>query len=286
MPVCTFIKDYSLTLDNGRFKLVIDYAGNRKFSFSDLVGKAFPRVEIENESNESALFSFRVKETCWINRTDQVTINEVKKFLELLRHHISIDDELDESHALSPHNIPDPDEDDEWHLTPIGQLVNRTKDYSGQKAFRSKAAFDQIYIHILDFINAHPTYHRASIIASVPSSDSSKIITLPRAIASNVSEQLGKRLLVPKRLRSIPSQKDYDQTAQVVSRKELQSGTVGVSDNIEGASVILIEDLYETGGSIEETARACRSAGATDVLGLAITKTAKATYGMRLSDWS
>ena len=117
-----------------------------------------------------------------------------------------------------------------------------------------------------------------------PSSNQENTDNLPRAITVAVSRSLDRKLVVPRRVTSIPAQKDYDEEANGISRQELQRETTVIDERLRG-EVIVIDDLYESGGTVAEVARACRSAGADGVLGLVITKTAKYTQGMRLEEW-
>jgi predicted amidophosphoribosyltransferase len=45
-----------------------------------------------------------------------------------------------------------------------------------------------------------------------------------------------------------------------------------VSEELVGQRVIIIDDLYGSGGTMQEAGRALRAAGASEVLGLAVTK--------------
>ena len=280
MPFCTFIKSYhSDNSISGALKVTVGSAGGTDISFAEIVQAAFPQVQVVSGDKSWGTLN----EVFTIYRWDVQFVQGLRRFINLLKTHITIDDSLDESHALSPHNIPY--EDDRWQRTQMGELVNRAKDYDGHSAWKNRASFEQICTHILGFINAHPRYNRANVIASAPSSNPAKTKTLPWAIADNVSGQLGKRLLIPIRLRSIPSQKDYDESEAGQSRTQIQLDTVTINENIEGTTVIVIDDLYESGATIREVTRACRKAGAVEVLGLAITKNAKFTQGMDLREW-
>jgi glutamine phosphoribosylpyrophosphate amidotransferase len=60
---------------------------------------------------------------------------------------------------------------------------------------------------------------------------------------------------------------------------------MAVAENLADKTVIIVDDTYGSGGTMEETTRACRSAGAKEVLGLTATKNAKSTQGIDISDW-
>ena len=166
----------------------------------------------------------------------------------------------------------------------MGNLVNQAKDYDSNDMFKDREATTRICRRVIEFFNGHPLYGAADVVIPAPSSNPTVRKSLPWAIAFGVSDALGKQLVTPRRLKPIPAQKDYDESASGISRQKLQEGTVTVDQILSGA-VVAIDDLYESGGTLMEVARACRSAGASSVLGLAITKNAKKTHGMDVASW-
>ena len=134
------------------------------------------------------------------------------------------------------------------------------------------------------FLATHPRYQRAKAIIPAPSSKTWKKKTLPSTIGATLAKRLGKRLVIPVRLQDIPSQKDYDEDEGGVSRGDLQHETIRINEKLPG-DVIVLDDLYESSGTLGELGRAARAAGASSVLGLAVTKTAKYTQGMDLKSW-
>lgn len=51
-------------------------------------------------------------------------------------------------------------------------------------------------------------------------------------------------------------------------------------DDLRGLTIVAIDDLYDTGRTMNEMVRALRAAGAARVLSLTAVKTAKNCYGM------
>ena len=285
MPSCSFAKSFDISPENGRLKVVVSHAGDRTIKFSDIVEATFPEVTISTDSAKGTgiLRLLTPTETFWVDTTENDFVDELKSLLRLLSRHVTIEDSLDEAHALSPHSLPV--EEDEWRRTSIGKLVNRAKDYYGQYAWKDKQATLEICGHVVEFIQTHPRYSSANAIAPAPSSNPAKTATLPGAVARAVSKHLSKQLVVPRRVRPIPSQKDYDDSEPGKSREELQAASVVVDEDLEGMTIVAIDDLYESGGTLNEVARACRDSGARAVLGLAMTKTAKYTQGMDIAEW-
>ena len=283
MPSCSYVKSFDITPENGRLKVVVSHAGDRTIKFSDIVEATFPGIPISREADTGTgiLWTLTTEETFWVDATED-DVDELKSLLRLLSQHVTIQDSLDESHALALHNLP---VEDEWRRTNMGKLVNRAKDYYGESAWRDTKATLEICDHIVEFIQTHPRYNSANAIAPAPSSNPGKTLTLPGAVARAVSKHLSKQLFVPRRARAIPSQKDYDDAEAEGSREDLQAESVVVDESLEGMTIVAIDDLYESGGTLNEVARACRDAGARAVLGLAMTKTAKYTQGMDIAEW-
>lgn len=280
MPFCTFIKRFHVASGGNSLRVTVYPAGGTRLSFGELTRRAFPSAKVSIEGTESWA---EPEEVFRIAATGEQITSRLRMFLELNRRSIAILDDLDESRALGPRALPS--EGEEWPRTGIGELVYRAKDYVGRYAVRDEGAAAEICDLIVEFIENHPRYSRSDALVAAPSSTPEKKYTLPRVIAERVSKSTGKRLLVADRVRSIPAQKEYDAQAAGVSRAELQNESVVLMDDAEGLTIIVLDDLYESGSTMAEVARACRAGGAASVLGLAFVKNAKNTYGMDLSEW-
>ena len=283
MPFCTFIKKYPFERDKDSLKVTVFPAGGTTMEFSEIVRQAFPGVRVRSKADQRNEWFIEPRETFWFPSMNSTLVEQLERLLGLLTRTITINDSLDESHALAPRAIPD--DEGQWSRTQVGELVYRAKDYRGQYAWRDTNAIEVIGRHLLGFVNDHPRYYRADVVVTSPSSDPEKIRNLPWALASNLSGSTEKQLIVPIRLRRIPSLKGYNEDDIGISRSEVQQGTVSVSERLDFKTVIILDDLYHSGSTIKEVARACRSQGACAILGLAVTKNAKYTQGMELSEW-
>ena len=281
MPFCTFIKRFHVASAGDSTRVTVYPAGGTKLSFGELTRHAFPYATVSIVDTE---WWDEPKEVFQVTApSEQRFASRLRSFLELNRRSIAIADDLDESRALAPRALPGEDED--WRRTAMGELVYKAKDYQGHGAVREIEAATGIHDRVVQFIEEHPRYSRSDALVAAPSSAPEKKHTLPRAVAEAVSKSAGKRLLAADRIRSIPAQKEYDAEAGGVSRSDLQNGSVALRHNVEGRTIIVLDDLYETGSTMVEVARACRASGAASVLGLAFVKNAKYTYGMDLSEW-
>ncbi len=195
-------------------------------------------------------------------------VDVLEEFLGLVTKRLTIEDSLDESHALAYHQVADEDTG-QLTRTVLGRLVNQAK-YKTYKEPRQR-----IGDAIANFISRHPRYALATRIGCVPPHGVSKSSSLPSRVVNQVSKALRINLLRITRLTSTSEQKeitDEDRRLGVRKRIANQKGTMRVDTELSGDNVILVDDLYGSGGSMQEGARALRAAGAREVLGLAITK--------------
>jgi len=90
-----------------------------------------------------------------------------------------------------------------------------------------------------------------------------------------VAARLGIKSVEIRRVSTRLPQKDIvdeDRQKGVERRIANQEGSMRVEDDVTGASVIAIDDLYGSGASMLEAARALRDARAKEVVGLTVTK--------------
>ena len=247
MPICTFLTTFRLEPTGNSLKVTVFPAGGTQVSFAHIVRQAFPGVQVFEVSTGGLL---QPKETFSIEKPDGQFAAQLQSFLELLRKHITIDDELDESHALAPHAIPN--EDEGWDRTQIGELGYKAKDYEGRQASRNSEATGEICERVIAFMNGHPRYRRADVKVPAPSSNPTRKRTLPFAVASTVAQPgyLGQRLVTAKRLTRIPPLKEYEENEAEVSRSELQSGTVMIPERLDSHAVVVLDDLYNSGSNL------------------------------------
>ena len=285
MPVCGFVSKFKIVPHpkrSGCLRVSVWYSGNSPEIFSELVREAFPKVGIFSEqSRKKFLLVYGNVENFVVRENDPRFAKSLQNLLNTFERCIMIEDDLDESHTLSPHSLVGDDET--LRRSSIGNLIYQAK-YS-YNISQSEDAAQQITSRVINFVNSHPRYRRSTAVAFAPSSNPSKTRSLPRTIAGRVAKHFGKPLISPVRRSKIPAQKNYEEAETGKSRAEVQHDTIQINQDVKGEKVIIIDDLYESGATMEEVARATRTVGADEVLGLAITKNAKFTQGMDLRSW-
>ncbi len=196
-------------------------------------------------------------------------VEEVRRFLSLLTGTLTIEDSLDESHSLGYHQ--DEDETGELVRSELGSLVRRAK----YGRLPEADARRRIIEALRRFIEGHPRYRRAKTVAAVPPRQAGGHDSLCQTVAADLATQLGLACIEIVRVSSRPPQKDIvdeDRKKGVERRIANQEGSMRVDDNVGGLSVVVLDDLYGSGGSMREAARVLRDSGAKEVLGLTVTK--------------
>lgn len=248
----------------------------RQVNLPDVLMACFPGLSAEIVDDDT-LSGWNIVTGLWecdlVLRGRVPARESLADFLELLKGpRITIADKLDESHCLDFHQRPT-EVPQEFAYTTMGRLVFQAK-YRG-----NAAAADDIATQMGGFINRHRRYQRAQCTAAVPRSISTGWLNLAQRLIGRLTGLLAKQRVVLYRSQAVTSQKDVSDEAERYSR---QQGTMGCDEDLVGQSVVVIDDMYGSGASMQEAARALRAVGATEVLGLAATKTLKYARGVSL----
>jgi predicted amidophosphoribosyltransferase len=194
-------------------------------------------------------------------------LGQLNGLLGLLEECLTIEDSLDESHALGYHQEED-DLTTGLRRTALDALVYRAK-YGSDNQARS-----QLVDLFGRFVSRHPRYGSASAVAAVPPHSASGS-RLSRHLAQGLAAALGMRPVPIRRARETLQQKAItleDRLAAVKQRVRNQKDSMAVPMALDGESVIVVDELYGSGASMEEAARSLRQAGSGCVLGLAASK--------------
>lgn len=121
------------------------------------------------------------------------------------------------------------------------------------------------------------------VIIPAPPGNPIKAFDLPLYIARHLSDTLKYRLGACGKIQPVKEQKSLEQDLEILW--DNVHGKFMVVTPVRDKSVIILDDLYGSGITLGEVARACRAAGAKSVLSLAATKTAKFCNGLSPSGW-
>lgn len=271
MAQCLTLQDFSVESEGGSCVVTLQCWNLHPVEwFERILCRAFPASAFvrEGDPQDSGLLGFE-KVVRLRGSVPASGVEEVGDFLSLLNSTLTIEDLLDESHALGYHQ----DEDAAGGLvrSALGNLVFRAK-YNRPP---DEAARTKVLSAMRRFIERHPRYALADVLAAIPPHDKGTQQSLCRRMTAELVHEFGCREVKIVRRSSTPPQKDIsdeDRTRGVERRIANQKGSMKVDDNLDGELVVVLDDLYGSGGSMLEAARALKESGASEVLGLAITK--------------
>lgn len=124
-----------------------------------------------------------------------------------------------------------------------------------------------------DVIIRHPTFRRAELVVAVPGANPDKAYDLPAFLCRELSQCLNISMPqdVVRKTRESKPMKDFRTIQEKIDNVE---GVFQANPQlVHGKTVLLVDDIYQTGFSINEVGRALQTAGAQLVLGLVATKT-------------
>lgn len=204
---------------------------------------------------------------------------QAETVLFLLEASVTIDDYADASHALRIHDAKD-EETGGWVRSDIGKLVRQAKSYDRDRSCGDRQAAKRLADEMLQWIMAMPLYCDADLIVPAPSTNEDKAYDLPALIAEHLSSPTGKDVGAIRSSNSTP-QKGLPEREKASA--EYLARRYDVIGDVEGKSVLIIDDIYESGATVGAMTLVLRSAGAREVLSLTATKAAKGCRGLRPS---
>lgn len=158
--------------------------------------------------------------------------------------------------------------------TTIGALRGQAKPYGGAAATQqTKAAADQLVEHCVDFLNTMTCYETADCIVAMPPSDPSKPFNLPRYLARKIGEKWGREDL-SEHVTGEP--RNSIKGVSLNQKLDTLLGTITVEEGVfTDRKVLLLDDLYQSGVSMNYCGLLLLQAGAKKIFGLACEKTCR-----------
>ena len=271
MPVCGRLGGWSVWVDGCllRFAATPCRSGRAQVDFVALLSRLLPVWTVE------ALEDGRI---AGVAPADAVgSCESIETALYLLETSVVIEDAADVSHALRIHDARD-EHGAGWAHSDIGKLVKAAKSYDLGSGDRRKA--EQLASEMFYWVEAMPLYRDADVIAPAPSSNPNKAFDLPAFIADCLSARMSRPRAEIRSSNAVP-QKNLGEREKA-SADELARHYSVVGD-VGGRTVLVIDDIYESGATVGAMTKVLRDAGAAAVLSLTATKTAKGCQGLRPS---
>ncbi len=159
--------------------------------------------------------------------------------------------------------------------TEIGALRAQAKPYGGQTATaQTKAAADQLVDRCVAFLKEMTCYKSANCVVAMPPSDPAKEYNLPRYMAAEIAAKLGLEDL-SKHVRTLRARGSI-KAVPLAQKLDTLVGTIAVDAGVfDGKHVLLIDDLYQSGISMNYCGLLLLRAGAKKIFGLACEKTCR-----------
>lgn len=195
----------------------------------------------------------------------------VLKWVELVSDPVAMKDFLAISFALDyDREGGDPNK----AQTAIGALRAQAKPYGdGKVRSVTRRAADMLVEHCVAFLNAMDCYSSADCIVAMPPSDPSKAFNLPRYLAERIAGPWGREDLS---MRVIGTPRNSIRLAPLAQKLDTLLGTIHVDDGVfVNRNILLLDDLYQSGVSMNYCGLLLLRAGAKRVLGLACEKTCR-----------
>jgi hypothetical protein len=203
----------------------------------------------------------------YIYDSDKQLKGKIEQILDLFRKHICIiDDNLTEIFALDFHTRVSPGG---FSRTEIGELTYQAK-YK-----KKKEKTRMLGVKVCEFIRSHPTYKSAKTVMATPSS-SGRDYDVPSELVKYIATELKIENLSPliQKNRTTKPMKDCKTNEEKLENVR-DVYVITQNTKMKKRDIILIDDIYQTGFTMNEVGRVLLEAGASSVLGLTATKTAK-----------
>jgi Phosphoribosyl transferase domain len=162
----------------------------------------------------------------------------------------------------------------EQELTEIAKLRQTAKLYgdSDDPSTTTRAAALALADQCIKFTQESKSYFSVNAVVSVPRSDPSKIYSLPGIIADRISHDLGIEDLSDS-IKTLQRRREMKDTPAAERLQELM-GTIGVDRAaVKGKRILIVDDLYQSGTTMNYVGMLLLEAGAACVYGLSCEKT-------------
>ena len=247
------------------------------FPFQNTYQNAFLSMCADTKAHPTVVKGGRLM--IFLNDTagDDKPTDEVDEWVEIIKNPVAMKDFLAISFALDYDKVGgNPDSPQ----TEIGLLRARAKPYGTDTptADTQKAA-DLLVKRCLEFLDTMTCYNSADCIVAMPPSNSSKRYNLPRYLAQHIVNARGLEDLTHQ-VQS--NDRSSIKRVSLASKFDTLHGTISVDHSIfKGRSVMLIDDVYQSGTSLNYCGSQLLKAGASKIFGLACEKTCRNDSNVR-----
>lgn len=231
--------------------------------YCQIFDRAFPRLSKNKwKVTEKSCVTY-------FHRISDEDLAAARAFIDALRPYVVVEDLTAGSMALGFRAATGPSGDIE--ATEVGQLMRAAKPYNEPATEEHRRAGTALAYRLCDLVKAVPLFRDVDGYVAVPCA-SSKAFSLPRGFAYALARRTGKANLseAVTKSKATPEMKNLS----LVQKLDAILGSVAVDRAaVAGKSIVVVDDLYQSGLTINYVAEELRRAGAREVFGLAAVKT-------------
>ncbi len=179
-------------------------------------------------------------------------------------------DGTDVAVALDWYKVPQPGIDSyHWPNTAAGELVHDAKyRYRAEPLFQTDIG-RMLAGALVVVVQGHYLLRRADCVISVPGHDAARA-SFGEGLAATVAEALALPLA---QARSSIEFRPQAKNMPTHERADMLREKFSISANLSGQRVLIVDDVFTTGATVAETARAARGAGARRVMSACVVRT-------------
>ena len=225
---------------------------------------------LESRSLKPTLLPLRDQDHEWSHRFSAAgpIPAEIRETMDLLTEVVTLPVRagIDIALTLDFYKRPDPDvEPMNWPNTAAGELVNRAK-YR-----KSATARDELVAELTRVTSSHPFYGAADYVLAVPGHRPAEY-SFGADLAQRVAAAIDRPLL---EIRCLHDERPAAKEREVNGPQDL-ADEFAVPEAVAGRVVLIVDDVWRSGDSMQGVATAARRSGARAVLGLAGARTMRA----------
>jgi hypothetical protein len=197
-------------------------------------------------------------------------LDAVRQWLESLGSYVAIRDCMALSFAL---DYEREDGSPDNPQTSVGALRARAKPYGRAPTGDGYAAAAQLVDKCVEFLTIVSCYGDADAVVAMPASDPAKAFDLPRYLAQNIASRW-RRDDLSAAVRTVVARPQM-KNLRIEDKLARLDGTIWVDSAAKGRNILLVDDLYQSGTSMNYVTMLLLEAGARRVYGLAVEKTCR-----------
>lgn len=159
----------------------------------------------------------------------------------------------------------------ELERTKIGKLREAAKPYDRSPSKGHYEAATELAENCIAFLNKVGCYNSLDAVIAVPTSNPGKEFSLPGIIAKHIAEKWNRNDLSE----TVKKVRKTEQAKKIALENKLSNikGSIKIHSKVNGRKILLIDDLYQSGITMNYVAMLLLEQGAKKVYGLACEKT-------------